>query len=131
MREKEEQERIEREAEDKRKRMLMEEQEKKEQERLAAIALEKKRREEELTMILNQIFELEKTESELESKKDEIEKEGIYIDAFLGKNGGYQLRSKIEIPSILFNQNDIEIINKAINENILTRLGYLFNFIIS
>ena len=46
--------------------------------------------------------------------KDEIEKEGIYIDAFLGKNGGYQLRSKIEIPSILFNQNDIEIINKAI-----------------
>ena len=80
MREKEEQERIEREAEDKRKRMLMEEQEKKEQERLAAIALEQKRREEELTMILNQIFELEKTESELESKKDEIEKEKNNIE---------------------------------------------------
>ena len=46
--------------------------------------------------------------------KDELEKEGIYIDTFLGKNGGYQLRSKIDIPSILFNQNDIEIMDKAI-----------------
>ena len=46
--------------------------------------------------------------------KDELEKEGIYIDTFLGKNGGYQLRSKIDIPSILFNQNDIKIMDKAI-----------------
>lgn len=46
--------------------------------------------------------------------KDELEKEGIYIDTFLGKDGGYQLRSKIDIPSILFNQNDIEIMDKAI-----------------
>lgn len=75
MREKEEHERIEREAEDKRKRMLLEEQEKKEQERLAAIAMEKRRREEELTMILNQIYELERKESELQSKIDEIDKE--------------------------------------------------------
>ena len=80
LREQEEQERLEREEEDKRKRILMEEQERKEQERLAAIALEKKRREEELTMILNQIFELEKTESELESKIDEIEKEKKVVE---------------------------------------------------
>lgn len=46
--------------------------------------------------------------------KDELEKEGIYIDTFLGKDGGYQLRSKIDIPLILFNQNDIEIMDKAI-----------------
>lgn len=46
--------------------------------------------------------------------KDELEKEGIYIDTFLGKDGGYQLRSKIDIPSILLNQNDIEIMDKAI-----------------
>lgn len=46
--------------------------------------------------------------------KDELEKEGIYIDTFLGKDGGYQLRSKIDIPSILFNKSDIEIMDKAI-----------------
>ena len=46
--------------------------------------------------------------------KDELEKEGIYIDTFLGKDGGYQLRSKIDIPLILFIQNDIEIMDKAI-----------------
>lgn len=46
--------------------------------------------------------------------KDELEKEGIYIDTFLGKDGGYQLRSQIELPSILFNKNDIEIIDMAI-----------------
>ena len=26
--------------------------------------------------------------------KDELEKDGIYIDSFYGKDGGYQLRSK-------------------------------------
>lgn len=49
--------------------------------------------------------------------KDELEKEGIYIDTFLGKEGGYQLRSKIELPSILFNENDITIINSLIEKN--------------
>lgn len=46
--------------------------------------------------------------------KDELEKEGIYIETFLGKDGGYQLRSEIELPSILFNQYDIEIIDNII-----------------
>lgn len=43
--------------------------------------------------------------------KDELEKEGIYIENIMGKNGGYKLYSKIEIPSILFNANDIDKIN--------------------
>ena len=46
--------------------------------------------------------------------KDELEKEGIYIETFLGKDGGYRLQSQIELPSILFNQYDIEIIDNAI-----------------
>ena len=46
--------------------------------------------------------------------KDELEKEGIYIDSFYGKDGGYQMRSKVELPLILFNENDIEVIDKVI-----------------
>ena len=48
--------------------------------------------------------------------KEELEKEGIYIDSIMGKNGGYKLYSKIEIPSILFNKTDIEKINKVLNK---------------
>lgn len=70
-----ERERQERLEEEKRRRLIMDEKERKEQERLAAIALEKKRREQELTMILDQIYDLEKKENELESKLDEIDKE--------------------------------------------------------
>lgn len=46
--------------------------------------------------------------------KDELEKEGIYIDAIFGREGGYQLRSKIELPSILFNENDITTIDSLL-----------------
>ena len=38
--------------------------------------------------------------------KDELEKEGIYIESIMGKNGGYKLYSKIELPFILFNEYD-------------------------
>jgi len=48
--------------------------------------------------------------------KDELEKEGIYIENIMGKNGGYRLRSNIEIPSILFNESDIDKINLVINK---------------
>ena len=48
--------------------------------------------------------------------KDELEKEGLYIENIMGKNGGYRLCSKVEIPSILFNKNDIEIIDKIIDK---------------
>ncbi len=50
------------------------------------------------------------------SYKEELEKEGFYIDSFLGKDGGYQLRSKIELPSILFNPNDIDTLDQLIKE---------------
>ena len=47
--------------------------------------------------------------------KDELEKEGIYIESIMGKNGGYKLYSKIELPSILFNEYDIKVINEIIS----------------
>lgn len=62
----------------------------------------------------------------IRSYKDELEKEGIYIDTILGKEGGYQLRSKVELPSILFNKNDITIIeslkDKLIDEQDIKKL---------
>lgn len=48
--------------------------------------------------------------------KDELEKEGLYIENIMGKNGGYRLCSKVEIPSILFNKNDIDKINSIIDK---------------
>lgn len=45
--------------------------------------------------------------------KEELEKEGIYIDTILGKEGGYQLRSKLELPSILFHYDDIRKIEQV------------------
>ncbi len=48
--------------------------------------------------------------------KDELEKEGIYIENVMGKNGGYRLCSKVEIPSILFNKNDIDKIDSILNK---------------
>ena len=48
--------------------------------------------------------------------KDELEKEGIYIENVMGKNGGYKLYSKVEVPSILFNENDINKIDLIINK---------------
>lgn len=59
-----------------------------------------------------QLFELlEVSPRMVRSYKDELEKEGIYIDTMFGKEGGYQLRSKVELPSILFNKNDIVVID--------------------
>ncbi len=49
--------------------------------------------------------------------KDELEKEGIYIDTIYGKEGGYVLRSKIELPLILFNENDIATLDLLIEKN--------------
>lgn len=59
-----------------------------------------------------QLFELlEVSPRMVRSYKDELEKEGIYIDTMFGKEGGYQLRSKVKLPSILFNKNDIVVID--------------------
>ena len=48
--------------------------------------------------------------------KDELEKEGLYIENIMGKNGGYRLCSKVEIPSILFNKSDIDKINLILDK---------------
>ena len=48
--------------------------------------------------------------------KDELEKEGIYIENIMGKYGGYKLYSKVEVPSILFNENDIKKIDLIIEK---------------
>lgn len=67
--------------------------------------------------------------------KDELEKEGIYIDTYYGKNGGYQLKSKIELPTILFNQHDIELINslkmKLTDKDDLNKIDELKNKILT
>lgn len=49
--------------------------------------------------------------------KDELEKEGFYIDTIFGKDGGYQLRSKLELPSILFCDADVEKIKLVMRDN--------------
>lgn len=48
--------------------------------------------------------------------KEELEKEGIYIETTLGKDGGYRLISKVELPTILFNENDIEEIDYLLSK---------------
>lgn len=80
LRQQEEVARMKREEEERIKQEQRQVQEQKEKERLAAIALEKKRREEELNTIVNQIFELDKAEGDLENKRDEAEREIKNID---------------------------------------------------
>lgn len=48
--------------------------------------------------------------------KDELEKEGIYIENIMGRNGGYKLCSKVEIPSVLFNKSDIDKIDLILDK---------------
>ena len=48
--------------------------------------------------------------------KDDLEKEEIYIENIMGRNGGYKLYSKVEVPTILFNKNDIDKVNLIINK---------------
>ena len=40
----------------------------------------------------------------------------MYIDTILGKDGGYILRSKFELPLILFNENDVKLIDSVIHK---------------
>ncbi len=63
------------------------------------------------------------------SYKDELEKEGFYIASFLGKDGGYQLKQSIDMPEILFNEADIETLDKIMkrNTNYKVELGELKN----
>lgn len=59
---------------------------------------------------------LEVTPRTIRQYKDELEKEGIYIENIMGKNGGYRLCSKVEVPSILFNRNDTVKIDSLIDK---------------
>lgn len=51
------------------------------------------------------------------SYKDELEKEGIYIESFLGVNGGYQLKQIVDMPDILFSDDDIKLIDELMVES--------------
>lgn len=51
------------------------------------------------------------------SYKDELEKEGIYIESYYGKDGGYQLKQSIDMPNILFNSDDIKLIDQVMKES--------------
>ena len=42
---------------------------------------------------------LEVTPRTVRQYKEELEKEGIYLENIMGQNGGYRLQSKVEIPS--------------------------------
>lgn len=48
--------------------------------------------------------------------KDELEKAGIYLDTIYGPYGGYILRERKNIPKILFNEEDLNILEKTINK---------------
>ena len=47
--------------------------------------------------------------------KDELEKAGIFVDTLKGIYGGYVLEQNINIPYLLFDNNDIEIIRKCVS----------------
>lgn len=53
----------------------------------------------------------------IRSYKDELEKEGIYIVSFLGINGGYQLKQIVDMPDILFNDDDIKLIDDLMGDS--------------
>ena len=48
--------------------------------------------------------------------KEELEKEGIYIESIMGKEGGYRLCSKVEILSILFHEKDVQTIDSILEK---------------
>jgi len=58
---------------------------------------------------------LEVTPRMIRTYKDELEKAGIYIDTIYGPYGGYILRERKKIPKILFNEEDLNILDKTIN----------------
>ena len=48
--------------------------------------------------------------------KDELEKSGIYIETLKGIYGGYVLNQHINIPYLLFNNSDVNIIKECISK---------------
>lgn len=60
---------------------------------------------------------LEVTPRMIRQYKDELEKEGIYIEASLGVNGGYRLKQELDMPSILFSDEDIYLLDELMKKN--------------
>lgn len=52
----------------------------------------------------------------IRSYKEELEKEGFYIESYLGVNGGYQLKQNIDMPDVLFNNYDVDLLDELIKE---------------
>lgn len=48
--------------------------------------------------------------------KDELEKAGIFVDTLKGIYGGYVLNQHINIPYLLFDNKDVDIIKKCISK---------------
>lgn len=58
---------------------------------------------------------LEVSERVIREYKLFLEEAGIFIDTIRGPYGGYILRKRVNIPTLLFNNNDILILKKCIN----------------
>ena len=65
---------------------------------------------------------IEVSERMIRKYKDELECSGIFIDTIKGPYGGYVLNKDLNVPYLNFNNDDINIINKAcllINDSIV------------
>lgn len=58
---------------------------------------------------------LEVSERVIREYKLFLEEAGIYVDTIRGPYGGYILRKSVNVPSLLFNSKDVDIIKKGIN----------------
>lgn len=58
---------------------------------------------------------LEVSERVVREYKLFLEEAGIYVDSVRGPYGGYILRKSVNIPTLLFNNRDIETLKEAIN----------------
>lgn len=74
---------------------------------------------------------LEVSERVVREYKVFLEEAGIYVDTIMGPYGGYILRKNVNIPTLLFNNNDINIIKNACknisDENIKSNLKNIQN----
>lgn len=75
--------------------------------------------------------ELEVTPRMIRIYKDDLEKAGIYIDTIRGPYGGYVLNQSIRIPNRKFNNADVNLMKKLIediqNENIKEEITVLMD----
>ena len=74
---------------------------------------------------------LEVSERVIREYKLFLEEAGIYIDTIRGPYGGYILRQEVNLPSLLYNENDIEILKESIkyisNDDLKAKMKNLYN----